>query len=235
MQTNSCADLMTRPFSMSRQVMSYLSSDAAPAEPWKRETPATSPEVVTARRDFVNEEKLRILKMLEEGKIKADEAARLMEALDRTSARPTEGDLRKRWIHIKVEKEGRETVNVRLPLALLRFGFTFGSGAMRHHADRARHDAERARRHAEKIRQRIERKLTTKFGKDIDVNIGEAIGKALEEVEGPLGEKAEMAERLSRELDLDKILEMAQKEGFDGKVLDVYDEDDDEHVVVRLE
>jgi len=36
-------------------------------------------------------------------------------------------------------------------------------------------------------------------------------------------------------LDLDKILEMAQDADFDGKILDVYDEDDDEHVRITLE
>jgi hypothetical protein len=37
------------------------------------------------------------------------------------------------------------------------------------------------------------------------------------------------------DLDLDKILEMAAHEDFDGKILEVHDDDDDEHVVITLE
>ena len=36
-------------------------------------------------------------------------------------------------------------------------------------------------------------------------------------------------------LDLDKILEMAAQEDFDGKILEIHDDDDDEHVVITLE
>ncbi len=36
-------------------------------------------------------------------------------------------------------------------------------------------------------------------------------------------------------LDLDRVLEMAAQEGFDGKILEVHDDDDDEHVVITLE
>ena len=36
-------------------------------------------------------------------------------------------------------------------------------------------------------------------------------------------------------LDLDKVLEMAAQEGFDGKILEVHDDDDDEHIVITLE
>jgi hypothetical protein len=235
MQTNSYAGWMTRPFSMSMHALSGLSPDGVPPM-FRKQTKEKAPQrPVASWRDSVNEDRLRILKMLEEGKIKADEAARLMEALDRTSARPTESDLRRKWLHIKVEKEGRETVNVRVPLALLKFGFKFGSHAMKHEAERARHQAERAHRHAEKIRERIDRRLKSKFGKDFDSNVGEVIDKALEEVEESLNDKAGSAEFLGRELDLEKILKMAQEDGFDGKIIDVYDEDDDEHVVVRLE
>jgi hypothetical protein len=220
---------------MTAHALAGLSTDVVPQMFRRQPMKETQQRPAASGRDPVNEEKLRILKMLEEGKIKTDEAARLMEALDRSSARPTESDLRRKWLHIKVEKEGRETVNVRVPLALLKFGFKFGSHAMKHEANRARHQAERARRHAESIRERIDRRLKSKFGEDFDSNVGEVIDKALEEVEESLNDKAGSAEFLGRELDLEKILKMAQEDGFDGKIIDVYDEDDDEHVVVRLE
>lgn len=65
----------------------------------------------------MNDERLQILKMLETGKIKADEAARLLEAME--ASRPTEGPPRAKWIRIKVTEAGRSVVNVRVPAALL--------------------------------------------------------------------------------------------------------------------
>ena len=75
-------------------------------------------------------EKLRILKMLEDKKITADEAARLLDALDRVGSRPTERELKRRWVHIRVEKDGDETVNVKVPLALLKLGFKLAPHAL---------------------------------------------------------------------------------------------------------
>jgi hypothetical protein len=193
----------------------------------------------TARRDFVNEEKLRILKMLEEGKIDADKAVQLMDALDRAESRPSDRELKKKWIHIQVEKDGRNTVNVKVPLALLKFGFKFAPHAMRHHRERAQRRAERARRRAERARERIERKLHSKFGPEIDIDLDEVVGDAFKEAEEAMenGLKSGFGQILGKnhDLDLEKILEMAQSEDFDGKILDVYDEDDDEHVVIKLE
>lgn len=125
----------------------------------------------------VETEKLRILKMLEERKITAEEAARLLEALDRVGARPTERELKRRWVHIRVEKDGDETVNVKVPLALLKLGFRLAPHAL-------------------------------------------AGGR------GALGDL---------DIDIEKILEMAQEEGFDGKLLEVYDEEEDKRVTIRLE
>jgi hypothetical protein len=193
----------------------------------------------TARRVFVNEEKLRILKMLEEGKIAAEEAIRLMDALDRAETRPSERELKKKWIHIRVEKDGRNTVNVKVPLALLRFGFRFAPQAMKQHRERAARRAEKARRRAERMRHRLERKLEGKLGPDVDVDVESIVGDAMEDAEEAMEEG--MQNGLGRvlgkdlDLDLDRILEMAQSDGFDGKILDVYDADEDEHVVIKLE
>jgi hypothetical protein len=221
---------------------------AAPARPLERNAP--EPEglmrepmienlVDTARREFVNEEKLRILKMLEEGKIDAERAVKLMDALDRADTRPSERELKKKWIHIQVEKDGRNTVNVKLPLALLKFGFKFAPDAMRSHRERAQRKAERVRRRAERMRHRLERKLEGKLGPEIDLDVEGIVNDAMKEAEEAMenGMKASFGHFLGRDhdLDLEKILEMAQSEDFDGKVLDVYDEDEDEHVVIKLE
>jgi hypothetical protein len=207
------------------------------AAPGPRGTTETGAE--TARREFVNEEKLRILKMLEDGKIDAEKAIRLMDALDRADARPSDRELKKKWIHIQVEKDGRNTVNVKVPLALLRFGFKFAPHAMKQHRERAARRAEKAGRRAERMRHRLERKLEGKLGPDVDVDIESIVGDAMGDAEEAVEEG--MQNGLGRflgkdlDLDLDKILEMAQSDGFDGKILDVYDDEEDEHVVIKLE
>jgi hypothetical protein len=187
----------------------------------------------------VKEEKLRILKMLEEGKIDADKAVELMDALDRAETRPSERELKKKWIHIQVEKDGRNTVNVKVPLALLKFGFKFAPHAMRHHRERTEHRAERARRRAERMRHRLERKLHGTLGPEIDIDVESIVGDAFKEAEEAMGNglNSGFGHFLGKnhDLDLEKILEMAQSEDFDGKILDVYDEDENEHVVIKLE
>lgn len=193
----------------------------------------------TARRDFVNEEKLRILKMLEDGKIDAEKAVQLMEALDRADSRPSERELKRKWIHIQVEKDGRNTVNVKVPLALLKFGFKFAPQAMRHRTERVRRRAEKARRRAERMRHRLERKLEGKLGPEVDIDVESIVSDAMEEAEGAMenGWNSGLGRILGQDhdLDLEKILEMAQSEDFDGKILDVYDDDEDEHVTIKLE
>jgi len=71
-----------------------------------------------------NEERMRILKMVEEGKLTPEEAARMLRALGQagggeSAARP--GGRRARFLHIHIEdpKQGRPggRVNVRLPIA----------------------------------------------------------------------------------------------------------------------
>jgi hypothetical protein len=207
------------------------------------------------RETTMNEEKARILKMLEDKKITADEAMKLLDALDRTGSRPSERELRKKWLHIRVEKDGRQTVNLKLPLALLKFGFKFAphAGAMRRGRSRVNHEravvrAERAKARAEKIRAKIEKRMRDKFGDETEINLNGVIDEALEEaglgvppvppvppVHSAHGSPLDDILNGDFDLDLDKILEMAQDADFDGKILDVYDDEDDEHVRITLE
>ncbi len=204
------------------------------------------------REMMMNEEKSRILKMLEDKKITADEAMKLLDALDRTESRPTDRELKKKWLHVRVEKDGKQTVNLKLPLSLLKFGFKF---APHHHGrrrDRARLSRERAQARAERATARMERamakmerKLHEKFGEDVEFNLNGVFAEVFEDAEGPVppvppvpplnGSPLEGILDGDFDLDLDKILEMAQDADFDGKILDVYDEDDDEHVRITLE
>lgn len=131
------------------------------------------------RRTEMEEERLRILKMLEDGKITADEASKLLEALHRSDTEPTQETLKKRLVHIEVERNGKKHVDVKLPLALIKMAMKF------------------APRHA---RLKIRNKLRGENGIP----------------------------------DIEEILRMAQ-EGFEGKIVEIHDEDDDEHVIVRLE
>ncbi len=205
----------------------------------------------------MNEEKERILKMVEDGKISATDAVKLIEALERSAARPSDRELKKKWVHIRVDKDGERNVDVKIPLSLLKFGFNFIPGGGKHgratahkHARRAQRRAERASERAERMRERMEakaeklrEKLEEKFGPDADIDIGatvqEAMQEALEEMEDSMPDIAEAVavngmDHL-KNLDLDEILKMAQQDGFDGKILEVHDDDEDEHVVITLE
>lgn len=188
----------------------------------------------------MNEEKLRILRMLEDGKITAADAARLIEALEKTESRPSERDIRKRWLHVVVTEDGEKKVNVKVPLALLKFGFriaphiagmkfgkSHGSAASREAREAAR---EKVRAAKERIREMKARLRDGEIGVDLESMIGDTIEDALEEAL----ESTDMdLGSVVQGLDLDTILEMARDADFDGKLVDIHD--DDEHVVVTLE
>jgi hypothetical protein len=78
---------------------------------------------------MADEERMKILKMLEEGKIKAEEAARLLEAVAEGGAEPTAGAARGRGktLHIRVFRGGSErpNVNVNVPLSLAKWALKF--------------------------------------------------------------------------------------------------------------
>lgn len=69
------------------------------------------------------DEKLKILKMLEEGKITSEEAAKLLETI--------EGKLQKiegkaRWLKVKVLEGGTQKVNIKVPLSLIKIAAKIG-------------------------------------------------------------------------------------------------------------
>jgi hypothetical protein len=77
-----------------------------------------------------SEERLKILKMVQEGKISPEEAARLLSALakaerKRAAASPGEG----RWLRVRVTDvdSGKTTVNVNLPVSLVNVGLRMGA------------------------------------------------------------------------------------------------------------
>ena len=69
----------------------------------------------------MREEKKRILKMLEEGKITSDEAERLLETLENTGADEESGSRKKvKWMKVRVQENGETKVNINLPISLVR-------------------------------------------------------------------------------------------------------------------
>lgn len=73
----------------------------------------------TQRKD----ERLQILRLLQEGKVTAEEAARLLEAVDHASkAAPSQ---RKQYLRVHVTEGGQTKVNVSIPLDLARFALRF--------------------------------------------------------------------------------------------------------------
>jgi len=77
-----------------------------------------------------SDERLKILKMVEEGKISPEEAARLLSALSkaerrRAAASPGEG----RWLRVRVTDvdSGKTAVNVNLPVSLVNVGLRMGA------------------------------------------------------------------------------------------------------------
>ena len=86
------------------------------------------------------EERIQILKMVQEGKISAEEAAQLLEALEEgvkvtggttEAAPPATGPLGRqpRWLRVRVTDSdtGRPRVNVRLPLSMVKVGLKMGT------------------------------------------------------------------------------------------------------------
>jgi hypothetical protein len=75
-----------------------------------------------------NEERLKILEMLENGKIGADEASTLLRALEgggqQRSSRPVELGADNRYFHVHVTnlETGAEKVNVTIPIGLVKVG-----------------------------------------------------------------------------------------------------------------
>jgi len=79
-----------------------------------------------------NEERMKILKMLQEGKINADEAASLLASLDQgdttLKGEVVSKNLNGRWFRVRVtdKKNDKGKVNVRLPLSLVGVGLRLG-------------------------------------------------------------------------------------------------------------
>ena len=86
------------------------------------------------------EERMRILKMIEEGKITPEEGARLLSALgDKKKASPAQspGMTSARWFRVRVtdSETGRSKVNVNIPMGLVNVGVKMGARFIPEDAD----------------------------------------------------------------------------------------------------
>ncbi|NLJ80923.1 MAG: hypothetical protein GX335_07860 [Firmicutes bacterium] len=68
----------------------------------------------------MNEEKKRVLKMIEDGKIDAEEGLNLLEALEEPQKTEISPTLRKRFLRVRIASPDGENVNVNLPLGLFK-------------------------------------------------------------------------------------------------------------------
>jgi hypothetical protein len=77
----------------------------------------------------MSEERARILQMISEGKITAEEGARLLKALGDSSTSRVPGEGMTRWfrVHVTNIPSGRTKVNVNLPLSLVKTGIKMGA------------------------------------------------------------------------------------------------------------
>ena len=77
------------------------------------------------------EERLQILKMIEEGKITAEEGARLLSALGKKQPTPSSsgGGTSARWFRVRVSDAatGKNKVNVNIPMGLVNVGLRMGA------------------------------------------------------------------------------------------------------------
>lgn len=76
------------------------------------------------------EERMKILKMIEEGKITAEEGTKLLSALG-ARARESRGSLEgePRWFRVRVSdlETGKDKVNVNIPMGLVNVGIKMGA------------------------------------------------------------------------------------------------------------
>jgi hypothetical protein len=122
------------------------------------------------------EERMQILRMIEEGKISASEGADLLRALESadrgSTSEPLKGSSKPRWFRVRVTdiQTGRKKVDVNIPMGLVNVGIKMGA----------------------------------KFAPEIDGDQYEDIMEAI-------------------------------RSGQQGKIMDVYDEEDGEHVEIFVE
>jgi hypothetical protein len=75
------------------------------------------------------QERIKILDMIREGKIKAEEGARLLQALHGATERTNIKTREPRWVRVQVTdmRTGKAKVNVNMPMGLVNVGIKLGA------------------------------------------------------------------------------------------------------------
>src|SRR3954467_3730496 len=87
----------------------------------------------SSSRDQLREERIEVLRLLETGSISAEEAATLLEALDRSfppmNTAPAQANAKARQVRIRVtdSETGKASVNLAFPLGLIKSGLDIAS------------------------------------------------------------------------------------------------------------
>lgn len=75
---------------------------------------------------LMSNERMQILQMVQEGKVTAEEAERLLGALDnRATSMETKGKPA-RWMRVRVVEDGHQKVNINLPMSLVEVALGMG-------------------------------------------------------------------------------------------------------------
>lgn len=134
----------------------------------------------------MSEEKLKILQMIQEGKINAAEGLELLKALEESEPKPESSSpplrLANRFLRIRVHNDEAVKVNVNLPLSLVRVASKFATFGMNYIPESARREMEQkgidlSKIDFEELLRMIEDGLVD--GKLVDVNTNDP-------VEGPV-------------------------------------------------
>ncbi|MBK8432049.1 MAG: hypothetical protein IPL28_12465 [Chloroflexi bacterium] len=83
----------------------------------------------------MSDERMQILRMIEQGKISAADGAQLLRALNQPSGEPTAkagratAEVRPRWLHVIITdgQTGKKKVNINIPLGLVNVGLKMGA------------------------------------------------------------------------------------------------------------
>ncbi len=74
-------------------------------------------------------ERMKILKMVAEGNITAEEASKLLAAISKNTSQEPSGDKAPSWLRVKVTDvdSGKQQVNVNLPFEMVQIGMRLGA------------------------------------------------------------------------------------------------------------
>lgn len=73
----------------------------------------------------MNEERLQILRLVQEGKVTPEEGAKLLEALDSQTTGQGGGKGNNRWLRVRVMQNGKKAVDLNVPVGLLNVAMRF--------------------------------------------------------------------------------------------------------------